>query len=113
MHLPQEDFSGRGGGDLLPTSSGEAHSKWPPKENECFESGQEMVVLNRSSARRMSTVGSTVSSSNVLPPKLGEGGRHTDREAWPVWRRGLSGVFDRGHLELQHDLVTDQNTAAL
>ena len=33
-------------------------SKWRPKENECLEPSQDIRVVKRCSARRMSTVGS-------------------------------------------------------
>src|SRR4051794_2058138 len=60
-------------------------------ENECFESSQPMLVLNRSSARRTSTEG------NV---------------AVIGWLR-LFLLLDGGDLELEDDLLADEDAAGL
>src|SRR4051795_6249047 len=75
-------------------------SKCWPKEKECLESSQPKLVLNRSAARRTSTVGVrlTVLTDAVL--SLSGRGRE-------------SGVLDGGDLELQDDLVADQDAAGL
>src|SRR3954468_4381455 len=70
-----------------------------PKENDCLGSSQPKLLLNRSSARRTSTVGVrlTVLTDAVLSKNLGV----------------VSGVLDRRDLELQDDLVADQDAAGL
>src|SRR3954451_15013315 len=75
-------------------------SKCWPKEKECLESSHTKLVLNRSVARRTSTVGVrlTVLTDAVL--SLSGRGRE-------------SGVLDGRDLELQDDLVADQDAAGL
>src|SRR4051794_19743749 len=75
-------------------------SKCWPKEKECLESSQPKSVLNRSAARRTSTVGVRLRVLTDAVLSLSGRGRE-------------SGVLDGRDLELQDDLVADQDTAGL
>src|SRR5215210_1690226 len=99
-------------------------SKCWPKEKECLESSQPKLVLDRSSARRTSTVGvrltvltdavlsrTWVELAGLLLQRRRRGRPSPEGLAGPA--AGGSGVLDRRDLELQDDLVADQNAAGL